>query len=380
LETNSKKKLHKIKVYLIICMIVAGLVTGCSSGTNKNNANLSTTQLPTTPAGTTTSLPTPTETSVPLVTTSLPTSLPPTVEPTALPTAIFSPSATPYKPEGDQLELFQYMLDIINTDRQNNGLNPVTLNFNAAAQIHAEDMLKNQYLAHWGTDGQKPYMRYTLAGGLNYEQENSALSSSSGKVNVKQELRLLEDEMMNHDEAYHWGHRDNILNKWHKKVSLGVAYDNNSVALVQQFEGDYIEFYQPPVITGNVLSLSGRFIQSGMILNVIGINFDPLPQPISASQLKDPASPYHSYSLDNIAGYVLPPPPPDEYYVSLPPNSIIASKGSTDENGRFYIEADIRQILDNGIGVYTMALVPSLNEDSRNFTNYSIFIEQLVTD
>jgi hypothetical protein len=236
-------------------------------------------------------------------------------------------------------------------------------------------MLKNHYLAHWGTDGQKPYMRYTLAGGLNYEQENSAFSTSSEKIDIKRELQALENEMMNHDEASNWGHRDNILNKWHKKVNLGIAYDNNTVALVQQFEGDYVEFYGKPTIVENKLTLNGRFLESGMILNNISINYDPWPEPISRTKLNNPDSPYHHYGLDNILGQVIPPPPDGKQYCSLPSNTIVADKGATDESGRFYIEADISSFLHQEGGVYTLALVPVLSKDNRNFTNYSIFVE-----
>jgi len=64
-----------------------------------------------------------------------------------------------------RLELFQYVLSLVNTDRQTAGLPPVTLAYNSAAQTHAQDMFKNFYGSHWGTDGLKPYMRYTNAGG-----------------------------------------------------------------------------------------------------------------------------------------------------------------------------------------------------------------------
>ena len=36
---------------------------------------------------------------------------------------------------------------------------------NNAAQLHAESSLQNCISSHWGLDGLKPYMRYSLAGG-----------------------------------------------------------------------------------------------------------------------------------------------------------------------------------------------------------------------
>jgi uncharacterized protein YkwD len=129
--------------------------------------------------------------------------------------------------------MMNYVLGLVNKDRQAKGLSPVVLNFNAAAQQHAQDMLDNRYAAHWGTDGLKPYMRYTLAGGLNKEGENSDyLSTGAPKIDVKAELQAFETDMMAENPPND-SHRQNILNKWHKKVNIGVAYNNNSIALVQ---------------------------------------------------------------------------------------------------------------------------------------------------
>ena len=48
-----------------------------------------------------------------------------------------------------------YMLELINTQRDRAGLNPVTLGTNTAAQIHAEAALENCFSSHWGIDGIK---------------------------------------------------------------------------------------------------------------------------------------------------------------------------------------------------------------------------------
>jgi hypothetical protein len=70
--------------------------------------------------------------------------------------------------EEGQAELVAFALDLINQDRIANGLEPVDLGSNTAAQFHAEDMMEHGYISHWGLNGLKPYMRYTVAGGANY--------------------------------------------------------------------------------------------------------------------------------------------------------------------------------------------------------------------
>lgn len=298
---------------------------------------------------------------------------------TSLPPSGRPPVFTPYKPSGQLAELFQYMLNLINADRKNAGLEPVELGFNGAAQQHARDMFDHYYLSHWDTDGLKPYMRYTIFGGYNYEQENSAYSGWYNRadnpdryvsIDPKEELANLEWSMMNDDAASNWGHRDNILNPWHKKVNLGIAYDSKRLALVQQFEGDYIEFSQPPVISGNQLFLSGRYFLGK--INNISVSFDKLPVPLTPTELL--AGP-HSYGPGDRLGYIIPPPPPGQYYVNLPDNAVQASKWIEDADGQFLIQAEIGSLLERGKGVYTLYVVVKIGNEPLNLTNYAIFIE-----
>ena len=55
-------------------------------------------------------------------------------------------------------------------------LPPVSLGQNQAAQLHAQDMLDTCFISHWGSDGLKPHMRYTLTNGQQASSENVLLS------------------------------------------------------------------------------------------------------------------------------------------------------------------------------------------------------------
>src|SRR5580693_6968290 len=65
----------------------------------------------------------------------------------------------PAQAPGAKLTLEQarrFMVDLINRDRASAGLGPVELDAgppSRAGQAHAEDMARNGYLGHWGTDG-----------------------------------------------------------------------------------------------------------------------------------------------------------------------------------------------------------------------------------
>jgi hypothetical protein len=271
-------------------------------------------------------------------------------------------------------ELVQYMLQLINEDRADYGQSPVTLGTNTAAQKHAEDMLANYYLSHWDTEGLKPYMRYTLAGGVNYEAENSAYhgwydstEDADRYVNIdhKEILRQLEYNMMYDDAASNWGHRDAILNVLNKKVNIGIAFDAHRIALVQQFEGDYIYFTQPPAIINESLYLSGSLYSAD--LYSIRIFYDPLKQPLTHQELMDKP---RFYDLGEEMGYVLPP----QYHLEKG-DFVNAAKWEINADGTFNIEADINILLQHNQGIYTVCVIASSKEELHIFSNYSIFIQ-----
>ena len=84
---------------------------------------------------------------------------------TPTPTRVHKPAPARESKGQGNLEEKRFMLELINRERRKAGLPEVTLGSNRAAQLHAEAMLADCFSSHWGMDGLKPYMRYTLAGG-----------------------------------------------------------------------------------------------------------------------------------------------------------------------------------------------------------------------
>lgn len=192
------------------------------------------------------------------------------------------------------------MLELINAARADAGLNPVVLGDNIAAQLHAENSLANCLSSHWGTDGLKPYMRYSLAGGYQSNGENGSgndycIKASDGYraiVSVKNEIN---------DAMAGWmsspGHRSNILDPWHKKVNIGIAYDRYNAPMYQHFEGDYVEYDRMPAIDNGILSLSGKtkngaqFREEGDL--IVSVFYDPPPNDLARGQVA------RTYCYDN---------------------------------------------------------------------------------
>ena len=171
-----------------------------------------------------------------------------------------SPTPTPAPDTHAHHALKEQALEYINDARVREGLNPVVLGSNPAAQIHAEAMQASCLSAHWGVDGTKPYMRYSLAGGYQANAENGSgfdycikhedgYSRIEGRRAVQRvSLGLLESP----------GHRANILRPHWKKVNIGIALDTYNIWLYQHFEGDYIEFSVLPHFESGMLRMTGK--------------------------------------------------------------------------------------------------------------------------
>ena len=220
-----------------------------------------------------------------------------TQTPTPAATATPAPTATPRAvnqtpPHLRHLKYKNYAVRLINEQRAGQGLEPVALGTNDAAQMHAEDALANCFSSHWGSNGLKPHMRYTLTGGRQYNSENVSGSNycikpSDGYVavsDVEVEIRKSSDGFFRSP-----GHRQNILRPQHKNVNIGLAWDRHNFKMVQHFEGDYVEYEKAPSIQGNVLSLKGRVKNGAGIGSEDGLGvqiyYDRPPRRLTLGQL-----------------------------------------------------------------------------------------------
>ena len=190
-------------------------------------------------------------------------------------------------PKADMLQESRIlMLGLINEERDRHGLSQVSMGSNDAAQAHADDLLAGCTAGHWGTDGLKPYMRYSLAGGYQHNAENvSGLSYCVGFGYVSEGpsegVREAMDGLMTSP-----GHRDNILDPRHAFVNIGVANDGYNTMVVQHFEYDYIDFESLPEIDGGVASFEAIVAPS---LNFddydVTLYYDPPPHSLEPGQL-----------------------------------------------------------------------------------------------
>ncbi len=115
----------------------------------------------------------------------------------------------------------EHVLGLINKERAKQQLAELTLNNNSIAQRYAEEMLRT------GVFKNNPDLPATMGENLMYfDGEN---------FNVTFVLDSLTYDMVYDDAGYNWGNRDNILYEDYTTVSIGVAYNENYLYLVQDF-------------------------------------------------------------------------------------------------------------------------------------------------
>jgi hypothetical protein len=147
------------------------------------------------------------------------------------------------------------------------------------------------------------------------------------------------------------------------------------VALVQQFEGKYLDYYSPPMIKGNTFTMSGKFTRNDITINNVSIFYDPPLQALTNAQLTTDAEYTDGYGLGERVVVVVPPPPEGQTYGALPPRTVVASKWETTEAGQFLIEANIAPIYVKGTGVFTVGIIGEMGGEEVILTNYSIVIK-----
>ena len=258
-------------------------------------------------------------------------------------------------------ELIAYVLSLINSDRQAANVPNLTLSSVGAAQVHANEMFKNGYFSHSDLEGYKPYVRYTLADGHGVVTENIAEQSGSS-LDAKAAIRDLEWSMMNDDAGSNWEHRNNILDAFHNRVSIGIAYDDESCYLVQDFEDDYVEWTSLGASNGLAV-LAGNITSSDLTIGQVDIYFDDWSN-LTVTVLENP--PYNgSYDIGTFVGSV------SDSNLILTEGIFTTPEFWSQSGNSFKIDFSLSPFFSRwGKGIYTLRL---WSDNGECLTNYSIF-------
>ena len=306
-------------------------------------------------------------------------------------------AAAAQDPSQRHLPLKQLMLELINDARRAAGAPEVRLGTNAAAQLHAEQMVAECFHSHWGRDGLKPYMRYSLLGGYQNNAENvaeqnvwprggnpCAARASAESPDLEQLVRNAMAGWLNSS-----GHRRTLLDPSHRLVNIGIAWRGSEHYIfraVQHFEGDYVRLNAPVSLAAGVLTLSGRIVNGASLQTGLIVYHDPQPQPQSRASLALTSAycggypvaavlpsanwTYRSTTPDCVEP-ALAGPRADGGWIDL---SVIAADRWQVEGAEFSIRADLSSALRRfGAGVYTIVLAGEVDEQRTELLKYALF-------
>ena len=187
--------------------------------------------------------------------------------------------------------LAEQMLILINRDREEAGLAPVSWD-NLAADValaHSADMNLYNYFSHRNLEGYGPDHRYSFAGGTDYPSENVYVFSHSRGGGPRSaadwEERIAEAQQSLMESP---GHRATILSPGATHVGIGITYNETqgNLHIAQLFLNHYVDL--DPVVRrvqpGETVIVSGQLLP-GVSEPLINVAWEPFPEPMTREQL-----------------------------------------------------------------------------------------------
>jgi uncharacterized protein YkwD len=144
---------------------------------------------------------------------------------------------------------------------------------------------------HWDLAGRPPYLRWGLAGGVDYHGENfSSLTRIGAVVEEAEVTRLLLDAhaQMMAEVPPDDGHRRTVLEPTWTHVGIGAAVVGNEFRMVEEFSRHVVEWVEIPA---GPLPAGGRApfsvkLPSGWALASIEVGFEAPARPLSREEAR----------------------------------------------------------------------------------------------
>lgn len=226
------------------------------------------------------------------------------------------------------------LLRMVNTERARAGLNRLALDDLACkvANDHAQDMAAGQFLSHWGSDGRKPYHRYSFAGGTDAVQENASSGDGLESVTSNVVMKTLHDmhQSMFDEKPPNNGHRLTILFPQHTHVGFGIALRGYSLRLDELYIARYVALDPIPrqAKPGANVTVGGNILQRKYVLTGADVYYEPLPSPPAIEWLRE----LRSYGMPELGERLYPRLPDPNVYDDGSTGSI-----QVDSTGRFRV-------------------------------------------
>jgi uncharacterized protein YkwD len=180
----------------------------------------------------------------------------------------------------------------INADRAAYGAPPVEYDLLAAkvGDVFCLDAARGNFVGHWDLAGRPPYLRWALAGGVDFHGQNAGSVSRKGLDIVPGEIAalLLEShERMMEERPPDDGHRRAILDPKWTHVGIGVAWERGEFRMTEEFVrrvAEWVEVPAGPVAAGSGAPFRAK-LPSGWSAGVIEVAFEGAPAPMTREEI-----------------------------------------------------------------------------------------------
>jgi uncharacterized protein YkwD len=219
----------------------------------------------------------------------------------------------------------------INRDREAHGVPPVHYEPRAAlvGDRFCLDAATTGVSGHWDLQGRAPYLRWGLAGGVDFHAQNAAAFSMSGGRFTRplRDLMLEAHAAMMAEVPPEDGHRRTILDPSFTHVGIGLAEVEGEARLTEEFTRvafEWMETPAAPLRAGQRASFAGRPIK-GWSVGLVEVRFEPPPKPLTLLELGR----RRSYGYPAVVRTLLPAVPvPRGYLPATRGDFYVGSNGS----------------------------------------------------
>jgi len=185
------------------------------------------------------------------------------------------------------------LFERLNRERRAAGSAPVAYDLLGASvgDAFCLDAATSRSSGHWDTSGRPPYLRWALAGGVDYHGENfSALTRTGADVDESEVSRFLLDahSQMMAELPPDDGHRRTALDPEWTHVGIGAAVAGGEFRMVEEYSRRvalWVEIPRGPVSARARAPFAVK-LPPGWTLVSLEVAFEPAPRPMSREEIR----------------------------------------------------------------------------------------------
>lgn len=184
------------------------------------------------------------------------------------------------------------VLGRLNEERRAAGVPPVAYDLLAAAvgDAFCLDTALTRSSGHWDTAGRPPYLRWGLAGGVDYHAENfGSLTRLGSRVEEREVPALLLDahERMMAEVPPDDGHRRTVLDREWTHVGIGAAAVGGEFRMSEEFSRHVVEWVEAPSapLPAGARAPFAVKLPAGWALASIEVGFEAPARPMSREEI-----------------------------------------------------------------------------------------------